>query len=106
MIEKVKFKEWNCDVIYGQYANQRMAIQLFESDSDFPSPIATASVNLPDEPMDSDEIAIKDYAENEGMLDALIKAGIVTKPKRMVASGHVIIPICTYTGRFSGGQQL
>jgi hypothetical protein len=103
MIEHVRFKDWNCDIIYGQYANQRMAIQLFETSSDSPSPIATASVNLPDEPMDHNEIAIKDCSENEGMLSALIVAGIVTMPLRMVTSGHVIIPICTYTGMHSEG---
>jgi hypothetical protein len=103
MIEHVKFKDWDCDVIYGQYINERMAIQLFETGSDSPSPVARATVNLHNEPMAKDEIAIKDYAENEGMLTALIEAGIVTKPVRMVASGHVIIPICTYTGMHAEG---
>ena len=103
MIEHVKFKEWDCDIIYGQYQNERMAIQLFETDSNNSAPIARATVNLPDDPMAKNEIAIKDYAENEGMLAALIEAGIVTKPVRMIASGHVIIPICHYTGMHSEG---
>jgi hypothetical protein len=37
----------------------------------------TASVNLPNHPLLEDEVAIKDYSENEGIADALAKAGII-----------------------------
>ena len=76
---KVKFMEWECDVVYGQYGNGRTAISLMDAADG--SPIATASVNLPDEPLKDKEVAIKDYSENEGMLDALMDAGVITIPK-------------------------
>ena len=52
-----------------------------------------ASVNI-DGPMEEDEIAIKDYSENIGMLRTLVGAGIVAEPHRWVRSGFVSIPIC------------
>ena len=89
----VSFSDYKCIVQYAKYFNGRMAIQLIDFDDG--SPIATASVNLPDVHMETDEIAIKDYNENKGVLDALVEAGIVSKPLRYESSGYVTIPICT-----------
>jgi hypothetical protein len=52
------------------------------------------SINLPDEPLAADELAIKTYSENEGVLPALVEAGLVSRPHRHVVSGHVEVPIC------------
>ena len=97
---KVKFKSWDCIASFAQYGNGRVAIQLFEDNPEIVqrNPIAVASVNLPDEPMEADEIAIKDYSENEGMLEALMKAKIVSAPLRYVESGWVTIPVCHLMG--------
>lgn len=92
----VKFLDWDCTVAFAKYGNGRFAIQLFDAETH--EPIATASVNLPFEPLASDEIAIKDYSENEGILDALVKAGVVSTPLRFVESGWVSIPICHLIG--------
>ena len=91
-MNNVKFKTWDCVVAFAMYGNKRTAIQLFDAETH--EPIATASVNLINEPMEADEIAIKDYSENEGMLDALVKAGVVSTPLRFVESGWVSIPVC------------
>ena len=45
------------------------------------------------EGLEKDEIAIKNYSENEGVLDALIDANIVDKPHRYINSGYVNLPI-------------
>jgi hypothetical protein len=90
---KVKFKEWNCDVNFRNYGNSGIAICL--DDVIDGSPVAVASVNLEGiAEVNKGEIAIKDYSENEGMLDTLVNAGIVSKPLRYVQSGFVQIPIC------------
>jgi hypothetical protein len=95
--QKVKFKDWDCIVAYAQYGNGRTAIQLMAEDDG--QPIAIASVNLPDEPMEADEIAIKDYSENEGMLDCLVEAKIVSHALRFVRiSQWVTVPICHLMG--------
>jgi len=41
-----------------------------------------------------DEIFIKNYSENKGILDDLIRLGIVSNPIGHVTSGFVEIPKC------------
>ena len=88
----IKFQKWYCDIVFSKYLNDRTAIML--TDVDDGSPVAIASVNLPDTAMDDDEIAIKDYSENEGILEVLVENKIVSEPIRFVKSGYVEIPIC------------
>jgi Asp/Glu/hydantoin racemase len=60
-------------------------------------PLAVATVNLQVPSRDPREIAIKDYSEGEGMLAALIAAGIVEDTGVALASGYVSIPIARLT---------
>lgn len=88
----VKFQKTNCTLEFGKYSNGRIAIELVETETG--EPYATASVNLPAYNIGKDEIAIKDHSENEEMVQALMEAGIVSKPVGYVDSGYVRIPIC------------
>jgi hypothetical protein len=72
---KVKFKEWDCDVVLKRYDNDRIALLL--TDVEDGSPVAKATTNIPEVPLGAYDVIIKDYMENEGMKDALVKAGIV-----------------------------
>jgi hypothetical protein len=56
---------------------------------------ARASVNT-DTPCLPDEVAIKDWGENEGMLEALVTARVVQPPHRWIGSGYVEIPVCRW----------
>jgi hypothetical protein len=81
----------------GTYAEPRsaVALQLYSPDPDLQNaltPYMTASVNVGH--ADPNEVAIKDYSENEGILQAMVEAGIVSEPIRTVKSGFVEIPIC------------
>lgn len=88
----VKFKQWDCTPTFGQYRdNDRTAIKLIDAETG--EPIATATINLPECQLGDDEVIIKDYSENEGMLDALVKANIVEATGMMVQSGHVTCPV-------------
>ena len=100
---KIIFKEWFCNVEFHEYTNHRTALVLTnatdmkEDDMVWPAgsqQIAIASVNLPNVLLDSDEIAIKDYSENDGMLECLIDNKVVTEPIRFIQQGYVSIPIC------------
>lgn len=91
---KVKFHQWNCQIVFDTYKNGGTAISLVDEDG---CPIATASVLLSN--LKKDEIAIKDYSENTGMLEALLSAEIVTEPHRYVPSGFVMIPVCRLTNQ-------
>ena len=90
----VTFGPWVGRITHGTYDNGRAALRLIGK----MGPIATCTVNLFDKKMEQDEVAIKDYAENEGMLDALMDAGVVQHPHRyvlvMMDSGPEAVPIC------------
>ena len=89
----VEFQTWECNVEITSYQNNdRIAIIL--SDIADGNIIAVGTVNLPDEELASDEVFIKDYSENEGMLDSLMKADIIHAPHRLVVSGFALIPVC------------
>jgi hypothetical protein len=89
----VQFKEWKCDIVWNKYAdNGRTAIELVDADTG--EPIARATTNLPHIGLGKDEVMIKDYSENEGMVDALADAGIIALPDAFVQSGFVKVPIC------------
>ncbi len=89
---QIIFKQWTCEVWVSQYQNGRPAIQLLDAMTG--APVARATVNFPDMKMAPNEVAIKDWAENEGMLDTLVAAGLVEPTGRAVLSGHVAAPIC------------
>lgn len=91
---QIKFSKWDCKVVFLKYGNGRTAIELVDTEPPYFESITVASVNLPDEPMKEDEIAIKNYSENEGILDVLVNAKIVSAPVRYADSGFVTIPIC------------
>lgn len=55
-------------------------------------PFATCTVSLKN--LEKNEVAIKDYSENEGVLQLLITEGIIEKPHRYVNSDYVKIPVC------------
>lgn len=80
MPKKVRFKQWNCVVIKSKYMdNDRIALVLKEEETG--EPVATASVNVVDyyfkQQDGENQTFIKNYSENEGILEALIEAGIV-----------------------------
>jgi hypothetical protein len=51
------------------------------------------TVNLPEVHLDPDEVLIKDYAENEGVLASLVNAGIVAH-RSNVPCGRVKAALC------------
>ena len=55
-------------------------------------PWATATVQIGG--LNENEVAIKNYSENEGILEALVDLGVIDPPHRRVASGFVMIDIC------------
>lgn len=81
-----------CDVYVERYTEgDRLAIQLIERETG--EPWATATTNLPDDPLGPDEVFVKDYSENEGMLAALVAAGLVEPTGRSVRTGFVTVPV-------------
>jgi len=69
----------------------RWAIRMFAIETG--EPVALITVNLPDEELNSDEIFVKDYSENAGMLAWLVAQDLVEDTGRKVQSGYVSIPV-------------
>ncbi|MEI8194279.1 MAG: hypothetical protein WCI73_00055 [Phycisphaerae bacterium] len=89
---KVKFREWDCVLKELRYTNGRTALTLLDAQTR--DSVACATVNLPDRALGPNEVFIKDWSENEGMLTALEAAGVVRPTGEMVQSGFVAIPKC------------
>ena len=77
-----------------KYNNGRTAIELLEMDPAYGYfPYATATVNVPEVLLADNEVLVKDYSENEGVLDFLVKYNIVTPTPNGVHSGFVWLPV-------------
>jgi hypothetical protein len=73
-----------------EYRNGGIAIQLIDAEDG--TPFATATIWV--EGLAENEVAIKNYSENLGMLTFLVTNGIVEQPHRQINNGFVNIPIC------------
>ena len=96
-LKKVVYNGWNCNLMKSSYTDGgRVALCLVAGEDDeFPGePVATCTVNIPEEPLADGEVLIKDYSENVGMAEFLEREGVVKKTGRVVASGYVTIPVC------------
>ena len=88
----VQFKKWKCIAVGSAYLTNNMkAISLIDAEDG--EPIATATVNIVEvEDLPDDEVFIKDYSENMGMVKALIDADIIDPQVILsVNNGHVKI---------------
>lgn len=86
---------------------KNLALEIFDSETG--EPLCTATINPPDSndktgrkslKLGPGQIAVKNYGENEGMVEALKAAGIIEgKPVRLVSSGYISIPVYNLTER-------
>jgi hypothetical protein len=72
------------------YANGRTAIILNSANGQ----VACATVNLPEHNLAPDQVHIKTWSENEGMLDFLIKHHIVSDCGMGVPYGYCMARVC------------
>lgn len=56
-------------------------------------PVTTASINVVSEPLRANEVVIKNYDNNEGLLPVLVSAGLVKRTGRQVPTGMVFSEI-------------
>ena len=74
---------------YVEPKNNALTMELLNGD-----PYTTCSINIEDELSCEDFICIKDYSENEGMLNFLLENGVLTEVIGIIRSGYVNIPVC------------
>ena len=83
---------YNTYISKGRYKNNRRALRLIDNQNG--ELIAVATVNLPNESLEPNEVFIKDYSENKGMLDSLIKNKIISNPIEKIPTGFIKIYKC------------
>ncbi len=88
----VKFNGLICTVDFRNYENGRIAIWLTVKRTGEDAAVAT--VNIPNFPLKDDEVIIKNYSENEGILDVLIQAGVVSESFDKADSGYISADVC------------
>lgn len=91
---KTAYETYNVRLKFAKYNNGRTAIEIIDVEDG--CPVMMATVNLPEAVINDDEVIIKNYSENEGVLEFLIENGIVSKPLRTVSSGWVTCPIVRF----------
>jgi len=99
MSKIIRFKDWDCTVLKSTYRqNGAIALQLVAANTDHNKSedtfageaIATATVCLPEQPLSEGETLIAGSSANEGMLEALVNAGIVEDLGVTVPYGYLI----------------
>lgn len=96
----VTFQGVVCEVRVGSYSlGKSTSLQLVDYKDKVPYATATVNVSHLDG-LEKDEVAIKNYSENAGMLGALMEAKIIHPPYRYIHSGYVAIPVCHLTDEF------
>ena len=88
---KTQYSDYNVIIESGRYRNGRLALELIDAEDG--CPVMTATVNLPEVKLEENEIIIKNYSENEGVLEFLIENKITSNPVRCVNNGFVDFPI-------------
>jgi hypothetical protein len=88
---KVQFQGAEYGLDFSRYQNGRPALILEDRDGNL---AAMATVNIPEVQLKPNQVLIKDYSENHGMLRALEDAGIVKATGQSIRSGFADLPVC------------
>ena len=91
----VIFSGYTCSVQFSRYHDNNLHISLIDIVDG--CPVATATVNIEGVKLASNEVCIKDYSENAGMLMALQTAGIVERVVDSIQSGYVYVLVVQLT---------
>ena len=86
----IQFKDYTCEIQVEKYMHGGTVIILVDVDNS--DTIAVATINI--DGLGPNEVAIKDYSENDGMYQVLIDAKVIKPMHREVTQGFVTLPIC------------
>jgi hypothetical protein len=75
---------------YSYYPNGRVAILLIDPQTE--ELVAKCTCNIPAEELDSNEVIIKTYSENEGLYEELVREKVVYPAHRITKEQK--LPIC------------
>jgi len=95
MPETVTFKQWTCKIVKRVHNDGTTAIELIDAATGEPVACPTVScacVGLAK--LKPGFILLKDYSENEGMLEALTSQGVVEDMRLPIPTGYVNVWLC------------
>lgn len=93
-MKEMKFKSYDCVVKKTKYMNNgNLALMLLNKENG--EMVALITVNGNDK-FPPDTALVKDYSENEGMLEAITEAGLVEEVIGYAPLGFVIAPIVKF----------
>ena len=87
----VRVYDVECYLEFGKYPNGRRAIRLVDAIDH--EEYAVATINVIDAALLPGHVAIKDYSENVGILEALVEAGVVIDTGVRVSTGLTSVPV-------------
>lgn len=95
MKRRLEFMGARCVVQELRYEQgNRLALRLVAEDTG--ELYATISINIPSIELADDEVVVKDYGENRGILTLLVRAGILEPTPRVVQTGWELSRVCRY----------
>ena len=89
---KVTFNDTEIELEFANYQNNNN-VYIGANEVETGEPFMDVSVNT-NVKLADDEVGIKNYSENEGILDVLVAAEIVSNPIRTIPSGHINVQVC------------
>ena len=90
----VKFNGFNCIANVRPYGSGHVYMQLMDTEDG--QPVARASLNIDYVPVIENMIIIKSYGENEGIYEALLEAGVISKCERKYPIGFESAHVCFF----------
>jgi hypothetical protein len=87
----VTFREWFGLPTFRRYRSGGGPLGLLDAEDG--CPVATATIS-PTSPLPEGHVAVKNWSENAGMLEALIAAGIVEDTGRRIPCGYTSAALC------------
>ena len=86
----MKYKGYEVILMTNEYNNGRLALQLIDAEEYLP--FATCTVNIPEEDLAEDEVFIKNWSENQGMLGWLQDQNLIEEVVGEVRTGFTTAP--------------
>lgn len=86
------FQDYNCNIIMERYQKGSLSLRLVDTVDQ--CPVCRATSNLIDVAPKPNEVLIKNYAENHGVLQALVDSGLASDTGKTVDTGHAQLNIC------------
>ena len=98
MIMRVTFKDQTLHVHKLKYLDGSLCLRLVNPENGYDVVTATTNLNGVAPTLHNNEVYIKNWSENKGVLEALIAGGVVKDTGIVLPTGFVEANLCEYTG--------